>query len=179
MRENFKKTRAVADMQEQSQPPIPRGHCQSRHDKFPHARIAHSGPPITASAPREKMALQVLFKAPASPSGTLFSIRRAPADIAGKTGQTFGTTPHIPAFPRKAQTFMPSIRKSRHLGFLPGQRHFMLSLPLAQTTSPPAPTGGGRQPRIAPNIAASLGPILSAPKISEAAPISAASFGIP
>ena len=64
MRENFKKTCAVADMQEQSQPPIPRGHCQSRHDKFPHARIAHSGPPITASAPREKNGAASSFQSP-------------------------------------------------------------------------------------------------------------------
>ena len=59
-----KKTRAGADMQEQSQPPIPRGHCQSRHDKFPHARIAHSGPPITASAPREKNGAASSFQSP-------------------------------------------------------------------------------------------------------------------
>lgn len=51
-------------MQEQSQPPIPRGHCQSRHDKFPHARIAHSGPPITASAPREKNGAASSFQSP-------------------------------------------------------------------------------------------------------------------
>ena len=36
-----------------------------------------------------------------------------------------------------------------------------------------------RQARSAPNIDASLGPILSAPRISEAAPVSAAVFGIP
>lgn len=38
---------------------------------------------------------------------------------------------------------------------------------------------GRRQPRSAPNIEASRGPILSAPRISAAAPVSAASFGIP
>ena len=112
-----KKTRAVADMQEQSQPPIPRGHCQSRHDKFPHARIAHSGPPITASAPREKNGAASSFQSPCKSVRNPFPNPARARRHRGKTGQTFGTTPHISAFPGKAQTFMPSIRKSRHLGF--------------------------------------------------------------